>query len=169
MLFNGLLILILLVCMYTDIKSRKIYNKVVYPGVFAALVCHLFMDGWGGLLQSFLGLCVGFAILLIPYLLGGMGAGDVKLLALVGAFNGTVFVLQTSVYMAFVGALMAVFILLFRKGRLRAVLFFLFSRMNRVKVPLSLDKSNKMYPYGVAIACGAFVTLILDGKLIVWL
>jgi prepilin peptidase CpaA len=168
MWLNSLLVFILLICIYTDLKNRKIYNKVIYPAVLIALASHLLMSGWMSLFYSAIGLCVGLGILLIPYLLGGMGAGDVKLLALVGAIKGSVFVFQTSIYMALIGALMAAFILLFRKGRLRSVMLFLYSRMHKVKAPLILDH-RKVYPYGVAIAGGAFICLILNGKFTFWL
>lgn len=167
MWLNILLIFILLICIYTDIKSRKIYNKVLYPALLVTFVSHLIMNGWVAVLYSVVGLCVGLAILFIPYLMGGMGAGDVKLLALIGAIKGSAFVFQTSIYMALIGAVMALFIILFRKGRFRSVMLFLYSRMHKVKMPLFLDK-RKVYPYGVAIAFGAFVSLILNGKFSFW-
>lgn len=168
MWLNSLLILTLIVCIYTDIKSRRIYNKLIYPALLVTFIFHFILGGWTSVLQSLLGFGVGLAILSIPYLMGGMGAGDVKLLALIGAMKGSVFVFQTSIYMALIGALMAAFILLFRQGRLRTVLLFLYSRMHNVKAPLILDK-RKVYPYGVAIAGGAFLCLILDGKFAFWL
>lgn len=168
MWLNGLLILILVICCYTDIKSRKIYNKLLFPALFLALAFHLIMGGWSGFLHALLGFAVGLAILLLPFFFGGMGAGDVKLLALVGAIKGTVFVFQSAIYMSLIGAIIALVILLFGKGRIQAIGWFLFSRYIGMKTPLLLDKSKKVYPYGVAIAGGAFVGLLLNGKFLIW-
>lgn len=168
MWFNSLLIVILLICCYTDLKSRRIYNKLVFPGVVIAVLSHFVLQGWSGLAHSLLGLGVGLGILLIPYFLGGIGAGDVKLLGLVGAIKGTIFVVQASIYMALIGAVIALFILLFVKGRFRSVITFLFNRMVGNKTPLLLDKTKKWFPYGVAIAGGAFIGLLLQGTFFKW-
>jgi prepilin peptidase CpaA len=157
---NTLLIILLLICVVTDLKERKIYNKVLFPGFLIALTYHIFTDGWSGLSDSLLGALVGLLILLIPYLMGGMGAGDVKLLAVIGAINGITFVLMTALYMALVGGIIGVFILLFRRGVLKSMkqlIFYISCRFQGLKVPFSLDKEalSTTYPYGVAIAAGA--------------
>lgn len=107
-------------------------------------------------------------ILLIPYLLGGIGAGDVKLLALIGAMKGTVFVLITAVYMALLGGLLALFVLLFRRGvlaRIKTILYSLSGIRQGVKIPLTIAKEDykATYPYGVAIAGGALLSFFLSG------
>jgi prepilin peptidase CpaA len=165
---DGILILILAICVVTDLKSRKIYNKVIFPGILTAFILHGFMDGLSGLGIAVLGFTVGFVILLIPYLLGGMGAGDVKLLALVGAFKGMTFVLLTSVYMALIGGMIALVLLLLRK-RVREILKrILFSMLLlRYGVKMSPASNNdtvtSTYPYGVAIAGGSVLSLWLKG------
>lgn len=168
MIINITLIFILLICIYTDVKSRKIYNKVIFPSLLFAFTINAFIGGWDSLLHSFLGFLTGLGLLLIPYLMGGMGAGDVKLLALIGALKGVHFVLITSLYMAIVGGIIAIAILLFRKGaveRFKNIIFFLSARRSGVKVPLLLNKDSlkATYPYGVAIAAGAFISLIGKG------
>ena len=112
MIFNSLLILVLLICLITDLKSRKIYNKVIFPALLLSFCLHAFTPIGSGILFSLMGFAVGFGLLFIPYLMGGMGAGDVKLLALIGAIKGTTFVVITGIYMALLGGLIALFILL---------------------------------------------------------
>src|SRR5690348_10413767 len=116
MWINAVLILVLLISVVTDLKSRKIYNKVIFPGLAAAFTIHLLLGGWIELGISVIGCLIGLGVLLIPYLLGGMGAGDVKLLALIGALKGTYFVINASFYMALIGAALALVVLLCRKG-----------------------------------------------------
>ena len=165
---DGILILILATCVVTDLKSRKIYNMVTFPGILLAFILHGLIDGIGGLGNAALGFAVGGGVLLIPYLLGGMGAGDVKLLALVGAFKGMTFVLLTSVYMALIGGVIALVLLLLRKRVreiLKRILFSMLLLRYGVKMsPASSDDTaTSTYPYRVAIAGGSVLSLWLKG------
>jgi prepilin peptidase CpaA len=162
---NYLLIILLIICVVTDLKERKIYNKVLLPSFIIALTIHIFADGLSGLTSSILGALVGLSILLIPYLMGGMGAGDVKLLAVVGAINGIQFVLITTLYMAIAGGVIGIFILLFRKGfiyRLKQLYYFIAFRRQGINMLIGIDKEamSTTYPYGVAIAVGAVLAII---------
>lgn len=159
------LLLILTVCVITDVKSRKIYNKVIYPALLLGFGFHLFNSGLEGLSHSFIGFLIGFSLLLIPYIMGGMGAGDVKLLALVGALKGGAFVFESFVYMALIGGAIALGIILFRGGVMKS---FFYSLVNfRYKIGgsklLISGSLNTTYPYGVAIAGGAVLCLIAGG------
>jgi prepilin peptidase CpaA len=168
MWINAVLILVLSISVVTDLRSRKIYNNVIFPGLAAAFIVHFLTGGWAELGEAAIGCFIGLGVLLIPYLLGGMGAGDVKLLALVGALKGTYFVLTTSFYMALIGAVIAIAVLLCRKGavaRLRQIMFFLYGLRYGVKIPLFMEKSSlsAVYPYGVAIAGGVILCLGYKG------
>ena len=170
-LLDILLLLVLAVCVVTDLKSRKIYNKVIFPSLLLTLVLHLLLTGLPGLMDSLLGFAVGLGILLIPYLMGGMGAGDVKLLALIGAIKGMSFVLTTSFYMALLGGVIALAILLFRKGffmRIKSIVYSMCGLIYGLRLPLGIDKNDyqKTYPYGVAIAGGAVVSLFFRGVIL---
>jgi prepilin peptidase CpaA len=162
------LIVILTICVVTDLRSRKIYNAVTMPGTIVGFVLQAGINGLPGFLDAVLGCAVGFGILLIPYLLGGMGAGDVKLLALVGALKGVSFVFHASVYMALIGGVIALALLLLRKGvieRFRQIIFsvVLIRYGMKMSPTLSNDALTAAYPYGVAIAGGAVLSLWLKG------
>ncbi len=168
MWFNLMLLAALIISVITDVKSRKIHNKVIFPGIAAAFGVHAALEGWNGLGVSAGGFFAGLGLLMIPYLLGGMGAGDVKLLALVGAMKGTTFVLMTSMYMAILGGIMALLILAFRKGALVKVKWMCictYSYRYGIILPIAVDKEalSATYPYGVAIAGGAMVCFWLKG------
>jgi prepilin peptidase CpaA len=157
---NILLLILLIICVVTDLKERKIYNKVLFPVFVVAIIYHLVNGGVSGFTASLLGATVGLAILLIPYLMGGMGAGDVKLLAVIGAIKGIGFVLMTSLYMAIVGGIIGLLILLFRKGivyRFQQICYFFVLKRQGVNISIGLDKEalSTTYPYGVAIALGS--------------
>jgi prepilin peptidase CpaA len=172
MWLNIMLLSIVILCVITDLHNRKIYNVVIFPGLIAAFISHLVLDGWYAVGYALLGFLVGLSILLIPYLLGGMGAGDVKLLALIGAIKGIAFVLNTAVYMALIGALIAVFVLLCRKGMVRRLItcfYFIYGLRYGVKLPLNIYRGglSATYPYGVAIAGGAIMSyLVTDWSLL---
>ena len=106
----------LLISLITDIKNRKILNIVTMPSILIAFIYYTAAQGWGGFLYSGKGFLVGFSLLLIPYLLGGIGAGDVKLMAAIGALMGTSFVLYSFVYIALIGGLISVTLIMKNRG-----------------------------------------------------
>lgn len=166
-----LLLVVTISCVSTDLYNRKIYNVVVFPGMLAALIGHGIVNGWDGLGHSLTGLFAGLGMLLIPYLMGGIGAGDVKMLALVGALKGASFAAVTAVYMGVIGGIMAIVFLIFRKKTrefFAGVLYALYARVCGVRIPWPVqDKSEPAaaMPYGVAIGGGAVATLIARGAL----
>ena len=79
---------LLLTSAFTDLKSHRIPNFLTLPGMMLALTLYSFASGFEGFLFSLTGVAVGIGIFLIPYLSGGMGAGDAKLMGAVGGFLG---------------------------------------------------------------------------------
>ncbi|WP_028784982.1 A24 family peptidase [Thalassobacillus devorans] len=164
---NMILILILIISIYTDIRSRRIFNIVTVPAVLAGLFYHIGVDGGSGFFFSSLGFFVGLALLFIPFAMGGIGAGDVKLLAAIGALKGTSFVFYTFLYGAIIGGLMALFILVKRKHfkgfvyRMASSLILLKSEAGSLDI--RKDDLAPSLPYGVAIALGAVCTYFLEG------
>lgn len=84
----GYLLVALFVATVTDLRQRRIPNIVTLSTIVLALLVYSMHAGLPGLLFSLKGLGLGFALLLLPHLLGGIGAGDVKLMAAVGAVLG---------------------------------------------------------------------------------
>ena len=112
-----LLFALLGAAVWHDVRARRIPNAVVFPGMLAALVLHVAMPagqglfgvtiGGLGLLQSLAGLALGLALLLPMYALRLMGAGDAKLLAMVGAFVGASQILTVGLVTLVVGGVLA--------------------------------------------------------------
>ncbi|WP_245830969.1 A24 family peptidase [Sediminibacillus massiliensis] len=164
-MINVFLLTVLLICVVTDLKSRKIYNKVIYPSLLLAFIFHFAVAGWQGLSHAFIGFLIGFGLLLIPYFMGGMGAGDVKLIALIGALKGGAFVFQSFLYIAIVGALMALSILFVRRGMFKSIVYYVASLRGGVRLPGGISRGSltATYPYGVAIAAGVVLHMITEG------
>ena len=92
----------------TDIRMHRIPNYLTVPAALLGLAYHTLAPGGWGVLASLGGLAVGFSLLFLPWLLGGSGMGDVKLLAALGAWLGWKFLLTAfavSMVLAAVAAL----------------------------------------------------------------
>jgi prepilin peptidase CpaA len=72
----------------TDLRSRRIPNLLTFGGAVAGVLFHAVTGSTHGLLMSTGGWVVGLMVYLLPFLLGGLGAGDVKLVAALGAWLG---------------------------------------------------------------------------------
>ncbi len=88
-IMNPLALLVALgAAVITDLRRHRIPNALVLVGLVAALVLQTLAGGWQGLGAGLLGAATGLLCFMPFYMLRGMGAGDVKLLAAVGAFLG---------------------------------------------------------------------------------
>jgi prepilin peptidase CpaA len=72
----------------TDVWRFKVYNLLTWPLMLTGLTYHTALDGWGGFALSAAGIGFGIGVFIVPYLMGGMGAGDVKFVAALGAWLG---------------------------------------------------------------------------------
>ncbi|HUE72616.1 MAG TPA: A24 family peptidase [Pirellulaceae bacterium] len=90
-----------------DFRTKKIPNWITVPAFLAALLFHAVMPDSRGILWSLAGFGVGFSLLIVPWLLGGGGMGDVKLLAALGAWLGPLMILAVFGASAVLAACMA--------------------------------------------------------------
>lgn len=97
-----------------DLHSRRIPNALTFGGAAAALVASFYEHGLAGAASSATGWTVAAALWLPWYALGGMGAGDVKLIAAVGAWLGPTDVIHAGLYAAISGAVFAVALAILR-------------------------------------------------------
>jgi prepilin peptidase CpaA len=86
--FQIVAIVLAVVAVVWDLKSRRIPNILTFGGALAAILAHGYLEGPGGAGWSVAGWLVGAAFFMPFFALGGMGAGDVKLLAALGAWLG---------------------------------------------------------------------------------
>ncbi|MEK8128576.1 prepilin peptidase [Paenibacillus filicis] len=114
--FAGLL---LAVAFATDVRKRIIPNWLTVSGAGAGLIGHTIVSGWEGLTWSALGLAAGFVPMLLLYALKGVGAGDVKLFAAVGAVTGAAFTLYAMAVSLCIAGFIACAVFLWRHDRLQ--------------------------------------------------
>lgn len=165
---DTLLLLLVTAAAIKDLESRRIPNLLLLAGVLGGLLLHLLSSQPLTALLGALGGCAtGLAVLLPFYLLRGMAAGDVKLMAAVGIFTGPGDALRIAILAWCAGGLMALAILIV-KGRLRLALANLWGmllpmllRLQRLPAPDQGGRpSAGSIPYGVAIAAGTIVHLV---------
>ena len=100
-------VVVVVIATITDLRSRRIPNWLVLPFLVLGIGVSAFLQGWHGLAQSFEGILLGGLLMGALAALGGMGMGDVKLCAAVGAWIGPSQLLVALVVMALVGGVMA--------------------------------------------------------------
>jgi len=91
---------------FTDLRSRRIPNWLVLPFLLAGLVVSVWAQGWHGLGQSVGGALLGLVVYGVLFWMGGMGAGDVKLCAAIGAWVGPQQLILALVLTGMVGGVM---------------------------------------------------------------
>ena len=103
-------IAIALVAALWDLKTRRIPNVLTFGAALAGIAVHGYLGGWTGAGMSVAGWLVGVACFLPLFLLGGMGAGDVKLLAAIGAWLGPAATVWVAMFSAIAGGLMGLIV-----------------------------------------------------------
>lgn len=164
-----LVAVIVLVAAATDLRSRRIPNWLTLSGICAGLALNGAISGWSGVWTSFTGLLLGFGAYFALYALHAMGAGDVKLMAAVGAIVGPSNWFSVFLASAVAGGVLAV-ILMIRKGRVRETLgnaFFITGELLHFRAPHKRrshldvrDPRALNMPHGVAIAAGTVACLL---------
>ncbi|HKY20077.1 MAG TPA: prepilin peptidase [Vicinamibacterales bacterium] len=152
-----------------DLRTRRIPNYLTFGCTVLAFAYALVTGGWPGLGTSAAGWVVGFLLFLPFFLLRGMGGGDVKLLAALGAWFGPAGMLVLAFYTAMAGGVIALGVVLARGYFSTAfknlwLLLCHWSVIGLKPVPeISLENPRApRLPYGVAIAVGALTTLWLE-------
>lgn len=97
----------LFLCCVTDTFLGEIPNPLNLALIVIAMAYHIGTGGAAGLLTAIGGMLLGCALLFIPYLLGGMGGGDVKALAALGALLGPADIFQVFLYTGLIGGVLA--------------------------------------------------------------
>ena len=160
-------ILLTLAC-FTDLRTRRIPNVLTFSAAAGALLFHLATGGWAAAGSSLAGLFLGALLFFPMFALRGMGAGDVKLLAAIGAWLGPGQVATVALATSIVGGVVAVVVAV-AHGYLRKALTNIYVVLVQWRIagvrPLpavTLEKtSGPKLAYAVPIAIGTVVTLWL--------
>jgi prepilin peptidase CpaA len=160
------LVAALTVATITDLKSQRIYNWLTFPLMLAGLIAHSIYGGFDGLLMSAGGFGIGLGAMIIPFFLGMMGAGDVKLMAGVGAWLGTDVTIWAFLFTCIAGGGYAIIVLLKNMDHMKAVLMNIWGTFLRAMSTHTFEYSpvaTGSFPrlcYGVAIAVGTLGAML---------
>lgn len=166
-LINPQIILAILVgciAVIWDLRYRKIPNWLTLPAVIIGFVLFTIYNPsrW---YFSLLGILLGLLVFLFPYLLGGIGAGDVKLLMALGAIFGPVLLVWIMLFTGVAGGVISIIQMLknfgFKETRQKLSLFLLgITNGSTYKLSNQNDQKKDYIPYGLAIFIGLITVII---------
>lgn len=158
-------VIALVACLF-DMSTQRIPNKLTFTTAALAILFHTAAPAGAGWMHATLGLVAGLLVFFPLFALGSMGAGDVKLMAAVGAWIGAVPILYVALYGSIAGGVLAVIVAIKRKHLARAIrnlkMLVTYWWVEGVKpLPaLTLESTDSLrMPYALAIAAGLAVTL----------
>lgn len=165
---------VLIVAAVIDGRQLRVPNWLTFPMVFAGLAYNTWVSGWMGLEGAISGMVVGLLCLLPLYSVGGMGAGDVKLMAGIGAWLGASITFSAFCVSTGVGAGMAVWMVLRRKAWAHHFENFkiIVTEFTQIQNPRQLseiaaERKPRMLllPYGIPICIGSIGYFLYAGML----
>ncbi|HVO98850.1 MAG TPA: A24 family peptidase [Bryobacteraceae bacterium] len=139
-----------------DLARREIANWIPAAALAGGFGWQIGQDGWAGALHALAGAAAGFAVFLVFYLLGGMGGGDVKLMAGFGALLGTGRLLEAALWTAGAGGIFALCALTLQWARRQ------FWGRGRIETVEEKERGNSI-PYAPAITLGVWLSLVPKG------
>ena len=155
------------ICGITDLRTGKIYNKVTYPAILLGLSWNVWMPdalGWWSRIEGF---ALAAVLMGALTLMGGMGGGDAKLLAAIGALKGYPFILDVLFYSFLVGGVIALAIAIWQRRFLRILgnvwRMLLAILIYRSKPETAEDETGSYkIPFGLAICLGTLWAQLLE-------
>jgi prepilin peptidase CpaA len=146
-----------------DIWRRNISNWIPLAALVGGLAVRANQGGWNGVGSWFLGALAGFSVFFIFYMLGGMGGGDVKLMAGFGSILGPSRLLEAALWTAGIGGIMAACVVVYRE-------IVRLWRKRRASDKTAKDGATALaqqedpyIPYAPAITLGSWLALIPKG------
>lgn len=166
---------VLIVAAVIDGWKLKVPNWLTFPMVISGWIYSTYALGWSGLLWSILGTIVGLALLMVPYAIGGMGAGDVKLMGGVGAWVFPEATFYAFCATAIIGGALAIVMVLWQRGwaHHQNQFWSIVNEITTIRDPEKLatiaaerKSSMLLLPYGIPIALGSITYFALAGMLL---
>ena len=153
---------------WIDWRYRKVPNWLNLSLVLAGLTVQGIFYGWSGLWMGLLGMLLGFGLLIIPWLMHAMGAGDVKLMAAIGVWLGPALTLRAFCVGAILAGIIAMVMIIIgrRLWQAYANLGLIMTKLNSWKMAFSdfgsvqmLKSTSQLLPYGVPLSIGTLIVM----------
>lgn len=146
------------VAVFTDTKYGLVPNQLTFSAILGGVTAHGVAGGPEGLLFALQGAALGLGLFLLPFLWGAMGAGDVKLLAGLGALVGPALVFGTFAFSTMLGGVIA-FVILARELGWQLTLVNVTSGWGALLSMAQPDGAPHRFPFASAIFFGLFFSL----------
>ncbi len=154
---------------WIDYAQHKIPNWLNLSIILAGFAAQAWFNGFGGVLSGAQGMLLGFGLLIVPWLMHAMGAGDVKLMAAIGVWFGPWLTLVSFGIGAIIGGAAAI-VMIISTGRLHHAL----ANMNIIWAKIShkdtrfsefggthsFGDTSQLLPYGVPLTAGSLIVLV---------
>ena len=164
-----------LLASWIDYAQRRVPNWLNAALILLGFAVQAWFNGLDGVTNGALGLLVGFGVLIVPWLMHGMGAGDVKLMAAIGVWFGPMMTIVSFALGVLIGGIVAV-IMILSTGRLR----FALANLNVIWIKMqstdtmfgefgsakSFGNTSQLLPYGVPLTAGSLI--VLAGQVTNW-
>jgi len=147
-------ILVGLAATIDDLARRRVANWIPIVALAGGLGWQIAQHGWMGSLYALAGAAAGFAVFLVFYLLGGMGGGDIKLMAGFGALLGASRLLEAALWTAGIGGILALAVIGYKTVR---------RKLSKQQEPAGEAVARESIPYAPAIALGVWLSLVPKG------
>ncbi len=171
---GSVVLLVVLITASTDLWTFKIHNAITFPLLVSGVAYHGLTAGMTGLAESLLGVLFGFGLLFLFYAMGGVGAGDVKLLGGIGAWLGIPLTFWVFIASALACGLYALIVVV-AFGRVRETwikLQIVWHRLAAVGRHLGAeehvetevnhtDRRTRVIPFAAMVAVGLVVLMVL--------
>lgn len=158
-------VVVMIVAAAVDLRTQRIPNWLVFPFLLAGIAASAVVNGWVGLGHSLQGILLAAALMGLLYVLGGMGMGDVKLCAGLGAWVGPQQLLFALAFMGLAGGLIAFgwamsrgFLREFLTGTGDLLLGFAKRGLRPHETLVLANPAARRMPYAPAIAAGAILS-----------
>jgi len=167
-MFQYLALTLAVVAAAWDLRTRKIPNVLTFGGSLFAILLHGYLGGSSAVGLSLAGWAVGVALFFPFFAVGGLGAGDVKLLAAVGACVGPMTAVWVALFASLAGGIMALFVASYfgylRKAFVNLWCIVMYWRIEGPRPVPELTLSTHKGPrlaYAVPVLAGVMLTLWL--------
>jgi len=168
-LIDIFLLIILTYSLYTDLKYGKIYNYITVPAIAAGIAFSAINNAGGvftGLFDSSAAAAAAFIFFIIPYMMGALGGGDVKLMMSIGALKGCAFLFYAIIFIGLVSFVLSLFVFImqvFKDHKFSGTLNILISFYHK-NVLVSGDELKpilkKNLKFGISIFFGTVIAYV---------
>ncbi|MFC5695753.1 prepilin peptidase [Pseudomonas sp. GCM10022186] len=153
-------VILLCIAAVSDVSSCRIPNTLILLGLATSFAFHAGWDQVDGLIAWGSGLAVGLLCFLPFYALGGMAAGDVKLMAMAGGFLGPLAAFWSASFSLMAGGVLGILILAYKRQLFRFLKrYWAMASLRTYIRPETGDASRQHFPYAIAILFGTLISV----------